>query len=293
MAVKSSPYPATIRSARGFSTISRPTGLGPARLLLAVCASALIAGCASPLRPGTDAGVGVNVPHQPVAHTAIPAFSNALAGDVLPNGWSEWILHPTKKRTRYRVVVDADRSVVRAQADQSASGLIAALNVDLKATPVIEWQWRAEALIAEADNAVSATEDAPLRIVLAFEGDKSTLSIRERLFAERVKLISGRDLPYASLMYIWGNERAAESLIANPHTSRIQKLVVDNGGSKLRQWRKHRRNIVADYRRAFGTDPGRLIAVAIMTDTDNTASKTSAYYGDIRLLPAEPGEAEK
>jgi hypothetical protein len=94
-------------------------------------------------------------------------------------------------------------------------------------------------------------------------------------------------------MYIWGNHRAPESLIANPHTSRIQKLVVDAGKGKLRQWRKYRRNIVADYRRAFGTAPGRLIAVAIMTDTDNTASQSSAYYGDIRLAPAGPDEIGK
>jgi len=291
MAVEPSPHSAMFRSSRRPPVIFMPAALWAARLTLAACASALVVGCAMPRGPATGAQAGTHGLQQATEHTAIPAFSNAQAGDLLPNGWSEWILHPTKKRTRYRVVVDADRSVVRAQADQSASGLIIPLNVDLKATPVIEWQWRAEGVITDADNAVSATEDAPLRIVLAFEGDKSTLPMRERLFAERVKLISGRDLPYASLMYIWGNQRPAESLIANPHTSRIQKLVVDTGRSKLRQWRKHRRNIVADYRRAFGTDPGRLIAVAIMTDTDNTASKTSAYYGDIRLVPADPREA--
>ena len=271
----------------------------PASLVLAACASLLLAGCAAPLvtgsgqGPDAGAGAGASISAQPPHHTTIPAFSAAQAGEAVPSGWNEWILHPTKRRTQYTVVSDTGRRVVRARADKSASGLITPLNVDLDATPVIEWQWLAESLIADADNAISATEDAPLRIVLAFEGDKSTLPLRERLFAERVKLLSGRDLPYASLMYIWGNQRPIESLIANPHTSRVQKLVVDTGRSKLRQWRKHRRNIVADYRRAFGTAPGRLIAVAIMTDTDNTASKSSAFYGDIRLVPAEPGETEK
>ena len=38
-----------------------------------------------------------------------------------------------------------------------------------------------------------------------------------------------------------------------------------------------------DYRKAFGTDPGRVIAVGIMTDTDNTKSKAESWYGDIAL----------
>lgn len=38
-----------------------------------------------------------------------------------------------------------------------------------------------------------------------------------------------------------------------------------------------------DYRKAFDSSPGKIATVAIMTDTDNTATKTTAYYGDIRL----------
>ncbi|HPU51840.1 MAG TPA: DUF3047 domain-containing protein [Burkholderiaceae bacterium] len=252
---------------------------------------AMLSGCAAPTVSGEQAGQSASAIEH-LAHTRIPPFSAAKAGSHVPLGWNEWLLHPTKKRTRYTVVPDGAQLVVRADADRSASGLIAPLDVDLATTPILEWQWRIDSTIADADNAVSSTEDAPVRVVLAFEGDKSSLPMRERLFAERVRLLSGRDLPYASLMYIWGTRAPSGSLIANPHTSRIQKLVVDSGSVNVRQWRKHRRNIAADYRRAFGSAPGRLVAVAIMTDTDNTGSVSSAYYGDIRLVPAEPGELE-
>lgn len=56
-------------------------------------------------------------------------------------------------------------------------------------------------------------------------------------------------------MYIWANKRPKESLVANPHTSRIQKLVVDTGRERLKHWQRHRRNLVADYKRAFGQLP--------------------------------------
>ena len=44
-----------------------------------------------------------------------------------------------------------------------------------------------------------------------------------------------------------------------------------------------RRNLAADYRKAFGAAPGRVLGVAVMTDTDNTGSKAVGEYADIRF----------
>jgi len=41
------------------------------------------------------------------------------------------------------------------------------------------------------------------------------------------------------------------------------------------------RNVFEDYKKAFGEEPPMISGVAIMTDTDNTGEKTTAYYGDI------------
>jgi hypothetical protein len=60
--------------------------------------------------------------------------------------------------------------------------------------------------------------------------------------------------------------------------------VVSSGGNGVGTWQRYRRNFVDDYRRAFGTEPGRLIGIAILTDTDNTRQQVSAQYGKIRLL---------
>jgi hypothetical protein len=238
-------------------------------------------------------GCAAVAPADPPAATAavslqkpIPLFSAAAPGQRPIPGWVDWIIHPTKKRTQYAIVDQAGLSVLRAQADSSASGLAAVLNIDPLEQSILEWRWRTESVIDGADNAVAATEDAPLRLLLAFDGNKQSLPARDRLFAERVKLISGRELPYATLMYIWGNNHAVESILASPHTDRIRKLVVENSPEQSRQWRSYRRDIVADYQRAFGSPPGRLVGVALMTDTDNTASQVMAYYGDIRLLPS-------
>jgi len=39
----------------------------------------------------------------------------------------------------------------------------------------------------------------------------------------------------------------------------------------------------ADFEKAFGEAPGALLAIGLMTDSDNTQSTTRAWYGDIRL----------
>ena len=51
----------------------------------------------------------------------------------------------------------------------------------------------------------------------------------------------------------------------------------------MREWRTFRRNILDDYRKAYGGEPGRLIGIAVFSDTDNTRRRCTAWYGDIRL----------
>jgi hypothetical protein len=60
-------------------------------------------------------------------------------------------------------------------------------------------------------------------------------------------------------------------------------IVVESGPAHVNQWRSARQNIVEDFRLAFGTDPPPITAIAVMTDTDNTGEKATAWYGDIAL----------
>ena len=62
-----------------------------------------------------------------------------------------------------------------------------------------------------------------------------------------------------------------------------EEQLQDEAGLVHDQWRDHRRDLVADFRRAFGEDPGPLQAIAVMTDTDNTGSQAEAWYGPITL----------
>jgi len=56
---------------------------------------------------------------------------------------------------------------------------------------------------------------------------------------------------------------------------------VENGREKLGTWQSVTRNVIEDYRRAFGEEPGTIISVGILTETDVADREMEAYYGDI------------
>lgn len=209
-----------------------------------------------------------------------PLFSSTKTGP-LPHGWQSWTVNRSKVPTRYTLTEMDQRPVLHAMAESSASGLYVPL---VGRDPgMLRWTWKTRDIIGNADNAEGHREDAPLRLFVAFDGDKSTLPLKDQLMFEMARLTTGRDMPYATLMYIWGGKRAEGTVLRNPHTDRVRMIVVDTGTKYTNQWRCHERDLRADYRKAFGSDPGQLLAVGIMTDTDNTKSRAEAWYGDIAL----------
>jgi hypothetical protein len=101
-----------------------------------------------------------------------------------------------------------------------------------------------------------------------------------------MRALTGEEMPYATLMYVWCNRRSPGTVVHNPRTSRIRKLVLESGPARLAKWLDYERDIRADYERAFGEAPGALVGVAVMTDSDNTRSTARAWYGPVRHVPA-------
>jgi len=93
----------------------------------------------------------------------------------------------------------------------------------------------------------------------------------------------GRDLPYATLMYIWATDAPVGTVIPNPHTKRIQMIVVSSGKGGAGQWQSLKRNVREDYKKVFGEEPSPLKSITAFTDADNTGTKVEAWYGDIAL----------
>jgi hypothetical protein len=97
-------------------------------------------------------------------------------------------------------------------------------------------------------------EGAPLRVLVAFDGDVATLPDAERKRASRAKNLAGREIPCAVLMYIWTEPVPAGTVIPSAHTSQVKILAVASGPAGLGRWQTVQRNVADDYRKAYGTN---------------------------------------
>jgi len=197
--------------------------------------------------------------------------------------WQHGPLSKLKRDTGYEVIEEGGQPVLHAVADGSASAWVLLRGDDLAATPVLQWRWRVPALIDGAANEDPKREDAPARVIIGFDGDKSKLPDDEQRYFARIKRLAGRDMPYAMLMYIWDNHNPVGAIVPSAHTSRIKMIVAESGAAGVGPWRSYSRNIAQDFERAFGEKPGPVLGFALMTDTDNTGAKAEAFYGALRL----------
>lgn len=253
----------------------------PFKTVAAVFGFAILAGCVSPPE---------NAPHE-IALPYVRTFSANKAGDGVPNGWRQWGVSRFKRPTEYRLVNEDGRTVIRARASSSASGLIHPLDLDPAEFRLLHWHWKVEELILKADNTQKNTEDSPVRLVISFDGDLGKLDFSDQMFFDQIKAFTGQALPYATLMYIWENRVEKGTVIPNRHTTRIKMVVAESGRDKLGVWQEQTQNIYEDFRRAFGEEPGRITSIGIMTDTDNTGENAHAYYGDIAFKRIAPPRA--
>jgi hypothetical protein len=213
-----------------------------------------------------------------------PCRPQSLAFDDQSAAWTHVPLSKMKRDTVYSVVQEGDRSaVLRATADRSASLFVTRLKPSLRPPMTLSWDWKTDALIAGADNRDKDREDAPLRVLVAFDGDVATLPDAEQKRFSRAKNLARREMPYAVLMYIWTDQVPVGTLIPSAHTSQVKMLAVSSGAGNLGRWQSVRRNLADDYKKAYGADPGPVLAVAVMTDTDNTGTKAVGSYSSIRI----------
>jgi hypothetical protein len=210
-------------------------------------------------------------------------FSAETPGDGPPTDWKPLTFKKIERHTRYRLVrLDGD-VVVEAVSNAGASGLTREIRIDPKEFPIVEWRWRVSNLLTRGDPTRKDGDDYPARLYITFAYDPGRLGFLDKAKYQTAKLLYGAYPPHAGINYIWEGRVPNDTILPNAYTDRVRMVVVESGPGRLQQWVRVERNIVEDYRKAFGEEPPMISGVAIMTDTDNTGESVTAYYGDIRF----------
>jgi hypothetical protein len=177
------------------------------------------------------------------------------------SGWSEKSFQGT---TEYRIVEEEGQKVLFARSENSASGLVFETDYDPQQFPVLSWRWKISEIVSKGDSRSKSGDDYAARIYVIFP----------HWFFLKTK----------TLNYIWGNQLPKDSFQRNVYTSNAVMIAVESGSAKAGEWIAVQRNLLDDYRMAFGEEPPKVGAIAIMTDTDNTGATAVAWYGDIKAL---------
>jgi hypothetical protein len=198
---------------------------------------------------------------------------------VLPtDSGSSWKAHWNEKRlsafsTRYISINENGKQVVMARSRDAASALYRPMMKPLAEQMDLTWQWRVtRSLVGNSAERDKAGDDYAARVLVSFS---------PKLFDKKSR----------ALCYVWASTEAEGAVYRSPYTNNVAMIVLKSGTRELGQWVTETRDIVEDYRQAFGTSPDTLYAVAVMVDTDNTNSRATAWFSDIQLkTPPSPSE---
>ncbi|MBU0730713.1 MAG: DUF3047 domain-containing protein [Proteobacteria bacterium] len=174
---------------------------------------------------------------------------------------SHWQEKSFKGHTFYQAANDGGRFCIKAQSDNSASGLFYKIEYSAVDYPLLTWEWKVEKTISAGDARHKSGDDYAARIYVVFP---SILFWKTR-----------------ALNYIWANKLEKGASLPNAFTANAYMIAVESGPEQTGKWLTETRNVYEDYKNSFGEEPPKVGAIAIMTDTDNTGEQASAYYGKI------------
>lgn len=210
----------------------------------------------------------------------VAKFSSGTVGQTMPEGWKPLTFKNIPKPTVYELVKNGEHVVVKATSEASASGLTKEVRIDPRDYPIVRWRWKIENLLKTSDATRKDGDDYPARLYITFEYDPDKVGVGKKLKYKAGRVLFG-DIPIGAINYVWERKAPVGSIIDNAYTDFVKMVVVESGPQKLGTWMDEERNVYEDYKKAFGEEPSIINGVAIMSDTDNTKERVTAYYGDI------------
>ncbi|PKG77906.1 hypothetical protein CXF80_06020 [Shewanella sp. Actino-trap-3] len=164
------------------------------------------------------------------------------------------------------------RLALKALSHNAASGLVLEQQIDLTATPYLNWSWLVEKTLLQLDERSKNGDDFVARIYVVIDGGFMVWKTK-------------------SLNYVWSSNQDKDLVWDNAFAgSSVKMMSVRGKEAQQGQWYQEKRNVYQDLIDIFG-DKGSEQAnqkayqyidiIAIMTDTDNSGKQAESYYGDI------------
>lgn len=194
-----------------------------------------------------------------------------LPGESIPFGWELRAVSGERPPTA-GVVWYADGPALMLTAAGTAGQSWLELEDPLDPTGgLLRWRWRIAAHVPDVDLRNPERDDAPGRVFVAF-GRPGILSRPRMIF------------------YTWGGPEPRADLFFSHVSDRLAVVVLRNASDPAGAWLQESRDVLADYRDAFGGEPDEITSVGLMIDTDQTGAWASVQLSDLEWVPRPPGD---
>jgi hypothetical protein len=177
---------------------------------------------------------------------------------------SGWVYRNGNAASVYSVCSEGGKKYLHADARGTAVQIGREMTWSLKDLPMLQWQWRAILFPRNGDERKKATNDSVLGLYVVF-GQWPLMRV---------------------IKYVWSEVLPVGTCLESPFFSRTEIVVVESGPGFEGQWVVERRDVLADFRRLFGSKEAAPTArgIGMLTDADNTGSHAIGDYGEIEIL---------
>jgi hypothetical protein len=156
------------------------------------------------------------------------------------------------------IVQDGGRPVLRLATQGEAMRVGRGMTIDVRRTPWLAWEWKPLVLPTGGDVRDPKRNDQVGRVSVIFEGMKAVL-------------------------YVWDTTAPVGARMEPDPLDLFQRvlIVVRSGPDRLGRWSTERRNVLEDYRRAFGEAPRGVRLIGLESHSNDTRTRTAVLFGRV------------
>ncbi len=159
------------------------------------------------------------------------------------------------------------KEIIKAVSVGSRASLYKEVEEKKRDFAILSWRWKISNVVRSAIETKKDRFDAAARIIVIFSEE-----------GEFKRLLGGPE--GVKIEYIWASHLPKGYIFDHPGERSCKVFALQSGDDRVGQWVSEKRNLHEDYKKAFGKEPGRLLAIGIQTDTDHSNEMVTAYYSE-------------
>ena len=165
-------------------------------------------------------------------------------------------------KTKYSVGNNENGKFLRAEAENSASGLGKEIKINLNETPFLNITWKVEKDLPGIDESTKKGHDYAARVFVVKKTGVTPLSNR-------------------AMNYVFSSNNEIDAFHPSPFTKKSIDYILSTTKENFNEWVTVKVNVKKHFKKFHNLDLDEINGLAIMSDTDNSKLKAISYYQNI------------